>query len=73
MLFQTSRTTKKRVKYVNKSQNGKEFRLQALVDLGCTHTGIDKQLVKEERIQTKPINRLFEILNIDRTKNEEVT
>ena len=43
------------------------------MDSEYTHTGIDKQLVKKERIQTKPIDRLFEIFNIDTTKNEEVT
>jgi len=37
------------------------------------YTRINKQLVKEERIKTEPINRLFEIFNIDRIKNGEVT
>ena len=39
---------------------------------GCTHTGIDEQLVKEERIKTKPANISFEVFNIDNTKNREV-
>jgi len=43
------------------------------VDSGCTHTGIDKQLVKDKRIQTKPINFSFEVFSADRTKNGEVT
>jgi len=43
------------------------------VDSGCTHTGIDKQLVKNKKIQTKPINFSFEVFNIDGTKNGEVT
>jgi len=43
------------------------------VDSGCTHTGIDKQLVKEERIKMEPVDRSFEVFNIDRTKNREVT
>jgi len=47
--------------------------VKALVDSGCIHTGIDKQLVKNKRIQTKLINFLFEIFNVDRTKNGEVT
>ena len=34
---------------------------------------IDKQLVKKERIMTKPIDRSFKIFNVDRTKNREVT
>jgi len=37
-----------------------------------THTGINKQLVKEEKIKTEPIDRSFEVFNIDKTKNGEV-
>jgi len=33
---------------------------------------IDKQLVKDKKIQTKPINFSFKAFNMDRTKNEEV-
>jgi len=44
-----------------------------LVDLGCIQTGIDKQLVKEKRIQIKPINFSFEVFNVDRMKNREIT
>ena len=43
------------------------------MDSGCTHTGIDKQLVKEEKIKMEPIERSFEVFNIDGTKNGEVT
>jgi len=43
------------------------------VDLRCTHTGINKQLVKEERIKTEPMNRSFEVFNANGTKNGEVT
>ena len=56
-----------------KTKNRKELWLQALVDSGCIHTEIDKQLVKEEKIKTKPMNRFFEVFNADRTKNGEVT
>ena len=56
-----------------KTKNGKRLKVKALVDSGCTHTGIDKQLVKDKRIQTKPINFSFEVFNTDRTKNGEVT
>jgi len=35
--------------------------------------GIDKQLVKEEKIKMEPMDRLFEVFNTDRTKNGEVT
>jgi len=33
-----------------KTKNGKKLKVKALVDSRCTHTGIDKQLVKDKRI-----------------------
>jgi len=54
-------------------RNRKSLKIEALVDSGCTHTGINEQLVKKKRIQTKPINFSFEVFNVDRTKNREVT
>jgi len=54
-------------------KNGKNLKVKALVDSGCTHTGIDEQLVKDRRIQTKKIDFSFEVFNADRTKNGEVT
>ena len=54
-------------------KNGKNLKVKALVDSGYTHIGIDKQLVKEKRIQTKLINFSFEVFNTDGTKNGEVT
>ena len=56
-----------------KTKNRKKLKVKALVDLGCTHTGIDKQLVKEKKIQTKAIDFSFEVFNADGTKNGEVT
>ena len=56
-----------------KTKNGKNLKVKALVDSGCTHTGIDEQLVKNKRIQTKPIDFSFEVFNADGTKNREVT
>jgi len=56
-----------------KMKNGKNLKVKALVDSGCTHTGIDEQLVKEKRIQTKAIDFSFEVFNADGTKNREVT
>ena len=56
-----------------KIKNGKNLKVKALVDSECIHVEIDKQLVKNKRIQTKLINFLFEVFNIDRTKNGEVT
>jgi len=35
--------------------------------------GIDKQLVKNKRIQMRPINFSFEVFNADGMKNKEVT
>jgi len=54
-------------------KNGKKLEVKVLVDSGYTHTGIDEQLVKDKRIQTKPINFLFEVFNANRIKNGEVT
>jgi len=56
-----------------KTKNSKNLKIKALVDSGCMHTGIDKQLVKEKQIQIKSINFSFEVFDIDRTKNEEIT
>ena len=56
-----------------KIKNGKKLKVKALVDSRCTHTGINKQLVKDRRIQTKLIDFSFEVFNADRTKNREVT
>jgi len=33
-----------------KMKNGKNLKVKALVDSGYTHTGINKQLVKDKRI-----------------------
>ena len=56
-----------------KTRNSKNLKVKVLVDSRCTHTGIDEQLVKDKRIQTKPINFSFEVFNADGTKNGEVT
>jgi len=56
-----------------KTKNGKKLKVKALVDSGCTHTGINEQLVKNKKIQTVPINFLFEVFNADGMKNREVT
>jgi len=56
-----------------KTKNGKKLKVKALVDSRYTHTEINEQLVKDKRIQTKPINFSFEVFNTDRMKNGEVT
>jgi len=56
-----------------KTKNGKKLKVKALVDSGYIYTGIDEQLVKEKKIQTKAIDFSFEVFNADRTKNGEVT
>ena len=56
-----------------KMKNGKNLKVKALVDSGCIHIEIDEQLVKDKRIQTKPLNFSFEVFNVDGTKNGEVT
>ena len=54
-------------------KNKKNLKVKALVNSGCIYIGINEQLVKNKRIQTKPINFSFEVFNADRTKNGEVT
>ena len=56
-----------------KTKNRKRLKVKALVDSGCTHTEINEQLVRDKIIQTRPINFSFEVFNVDRTKNGEVT
>ena len=56
-----------------KTKNGKNLKVKALLDSGCTHTGINEQLVKDKRIQTKVIDFTFKVFNADGTKNREVT
>ena len=56
-----------------KTKNSKKLKVKALVDSRCTHIGINEQLVKDKRIQTKLINFSFEVFNANRMKNGEVT
>ena len=56
-----------------KMKNSKNIKVKALVNSRCTHTGINEQLVKEKKIQTKLINFSFEVFNANRTKNREIT
>ena len=56
-----------------KIKNDKKLKVKQLVDSGCTHTEIDKQLVKDRKIQMKLIDFSFEVFNTDGTKNGEVT
>ena len=44
-----------------------------MVDSGCTYIEINKQLVKEEQIKIKPINIVFRVFNVNKTKNRKVT
>ena len=44
-----------------------------MVDSGCIQTGINKKLVKEEQIETEPIDKIFEVFNADGTRNRAVT
>ena len=56
-----------------KTKNGKKLKVKTLVDSRCTHTRINKQLVKNKRIQMKSIDFSFEVFNANGTKNREVT
>ena len=55
------------------TKNRKKLKVKVLVDSRYTHTGIDEQLVKDKRIQMKPLNFSFEVFNTDKTKHGEVT
>ena len=55
-----------------KTKNDKKLKVKALVGSGCTHIGIDEQLVKNKKIQTKLINFSFKVFNADGTKNGEI-
>jgi len=56
-----------------KMKNSKKLQIEALVDSRCTHIGINEQLVKDKRIQTKPINISFGVYNANGTKNGDIT
>ena len=56
-----------------KTRNGKNLKIKALVDFRYIYIGINEQLVKEKRIQTKLINFSFEVFNVDGMKNRKVT
>ena len=59
--------------YTNvKTSNRKKLQLKVLVNSECIHTEINKQLVKEERIETELMDRLFEVFNVDSIKNRKV-
>ena len=55
-----------------KMKNGKKLKLKVLVDSRCTYIEINEQLVKDKKIQTRPINFSFEVFNADGIKNGEV-
>ena len=55
-----------------KTKNSKKLQIEALVDFRYIHMKIDKQLVKNKRIQTKLINFSFGVYNIDGTKNRNI-
>ena len=56
-----------------KTKNSKKIKIKALVNSRCTYTRMNKQLVKDKRIKTRPINFSFEVFNVNGTKNGEVT
>jgi len=56
-----------------KTKNRKKLKIKVLMDSGYTYTQIDEQLVKDKRIQMKPIKFSFKVFNTDRTKNRQVT
>ena len=53
-----------------KTENGKNLKVKILVDSGYTHTRIDKQLVKEKKIQTRLINFSFKVFQCRQNKEQ---
>ena len=56
-----------------KMKNSKKLKVKVLVDSGYIYMKINEQLVKDKKIQIRPINFSFEVFNTDGTKNGEVT
>ena len=56
-----------------KISNRNKLQFKVLVNLECTHTEINKQLVKGEWIETEPMDGLFKVFNTDGTKNGKMT
>ena len=56
-----------------KMKNSKKLKVKVLVDSGYIYMKINEQLVKDKKIQIRPINFSFEVFNTDGTKNREVT
>ena len=48
-----------------KTKNRNNLKVKALVNSEYMHMGINEQLVKDKRIQMKPINFSFEVFNTD--------
>ena len=75
MLFYNEETTKKELNVQTniKTANRKELWLKALVNSGYTHTGINKYLVKEEKIKMESLETPFKVYNTNKTKNRKAT
>ena len=56
-----------------KMKNSKKLKVKVLVDSRYIYIKINEQLVKDKKIQIRPINFSFEVFNTDGTKNGEVT
>ena len=56
-----------------KTANRKELWLKALVNSGYTHIGINKHLVKEEKIKMESLETPFKVYNTNRIKNRKAT
>ena len=54
-----------------KTANRKELWLKALVNSGYTHIGINKHLVKEEKIKMESLETPFKVYNTNRIKNRK--
>jgi len=56
-----------------RTTDGRKHTVTALVDSGCTHTAIAKDLVERKRIPTERIAKPFNVFNADGTKSGKKT
>jgi len=56
-----------------KTENRKDLWLKALVNSGYTYIGINKHLVKEEKIKIKSLETPFKVYNTNRINNRKAT
>jgi len=56
-----------------KTNNRRKLKVKALIDSGCTNTTIARKTIKEKEIPTKSLPKLFNVYNLDRSRNGKKT